>query len=301
MYDIICIGNISVDLYFKGDSLTKTNERFELAIGGKYFSDFFQIDIGGGAANAASGLSKFDYRVAVFAKIGNNSFKQIILNKLQEKKISSELCDFVENYYKISAILLTNKGERTIINYETPSHLYRQFLLNEKLKVSKNIYIGPLPHVPLSEKKKMISFFKGDNVLTIVNLAANDCDQDASELNEIFQSLDILIVNAHEFSQLIKIPYKQIIFKNNNLFNISTLKNKIVVVTDAEKGSYGYYDNKIVYQSAIKPEKIIDTTGAGDGYTAGFIAEYLKTKDVEKAMQSGAKYAVIVLGKIGAN
>jgi len=83
MYDIITIGNISVDLYFKGRSLTKDNSRFQLAVGGKYFTDEFYEDVGGGGCNVASGLAKQGYNVAIFGKIGNNSFKEIILKKLK--------------------------------------------------------------------------------------------------------------------------------------------------------------------------------------------------------------------------
>jgi sugar/nucleoside kinase (ribokinase family) len=301
MYDIISIGNISIDLYFKGQSLTHNEERFQLAIGGKYFADDFYEDVGGGGANVAAGLAKFGYKVAIFGKVGNNVFKEIILKKIAGKKVSSEFCQFEDNYYKISAILLTEKGERTIINFETPSHLYGQFILNDQLKKTKNIYFGPLPHIPLVEKTKMINFFKGDQATTVVNLAATDCQKPIADLNEIFQSLDILIVNSHEFSQLVKKPYREINFKDRAAINISSLKNRIVVVTDAEKGSYGYFNDEIVYQPSVVPAKIIDTTGCGDAYTAGFIAEYLKTKNVKSAMVSGAEYAAKILGKIGAN
>ena len=80
-----------------------------------------------------------------------------------------------------------------------------------------------------------------------------------------------------------------------------SIKNRILIITDAEKGSFGYYKNEKYFQEAIKPEKIIDTTGGGDAYTAGFIAEYLKTKNIKFSMESGAKYAAEKLSRIGAN
>ena len=89
MYDFICIGNISIDLYFKGESLTYKDNRFQLAIGGKYFADEFYEDIGGGGCNVAAGLTKHGYKVAVFAKIGNNPFRELILKKLKDKNIQN--------------------------------------------------------------------------------------------------------------------------------------------------------------------------------------------------------------------
>jgi len=301
MYDLITIGNISIDLYFQGKSLTHNSERFQLALGGKYFTDFFYEDIGGSGCNVATGVSKLGYKTAVFGTIGNNSFKEMILQKLKEKNVSSELCQFKENYYKISSILLNEFGERTIVNYETPANLVRSFELSESLKKAKTVFMGPLPHVSLEEKTKIITHFKGPNVLTIVNLVSVDCQKNYQELMPIFDGLDILIINSHEFSDLIKKPYDQIFFNEQVTANIEILKDRIVIITDAEKGSYGYYKDQIFYQNAVIPQKIVDTTGCGDGYTAGFIASYLKNKDIKIAMEEGAKYASIIISKIGAS
>src|SRR3989344_5605237 len=51
MYDLISVGNISIDLYYKGKSFTRNKERFQLAIGGKYYADYFHEDINSAAAN----------------------------------------------------------------------------------------------------------------------------------------------------------------------------------------------------------------------------------------------------------
>ena len=71
--------------------------------------------------------------------------------------------------------------------------------------------------------------------------------------------------------------------------------------SDAEKGSYGYFKKEKYYQKAVKTKKIIDTTGCGDAYTAGFISEYIKSNNIRLSMLSGAKYASKKLGRIGAN
>ena len=63
MYDLISVGNISIDLYFKGSTFTKDKDRFHLAIGGKYYSDFFHEDIGGGGVNVAVGVAKLGLRI----------------------------------------------------------------------------------------------------------------------------------------------------------------------------------------------------------------------------------------------
>lgn len=300
MYDLISVGSISIDLYFKSKKLTHSNNRFNLAIGGKYYADFFYEDIGGGAVNVAAGVARLGLRPAIFGKIGNNAYKDLILKKLTDKKISTEFCQIENDYYKISTILLTETGERTIIHYETPTHLLKEFFLHKQLKKAKNIYFSPLEHLDLKEKKRMISYLKGDQTLTFVNLSAIDCHRPIKELVDFFDALDVLIINTHEYSELIKKPYQSIDFKNLKI-NLPFLKERILILTDGEKGSYGYYKNKIYFQEAIKPKKIIDTTGAGDAYTAGFIAQYIKTSNIALSMQKGAEYAAKKLEKLGAN
>ena len=137
--------------------------------------------------------------------------------------------------------------------------------------------------------------------MTIVNLGVKDCRQPTEEIIKLLENVEILIINAHEFADVVKQLYKDIDFKKNLIQKYPFLKNKIVILTDGEKGSYGYTNEKVYFQEPVKVNKIVDATGAGDGYTAGFIAEYLKSKDISKAMANGAQYAVKILTKIGAN
>ena len=300
MYDLICVGNIAVDLYYRGKTLTNSDGRFQLAIGGKYHADFFHEDIGGGGCNVAVGVAKHGLKTAVFARVGNNNFKEIILNKLKQKNVSSEFCQFEDNYFIISSILLTDSGERTIISYDTPGHMVKKFFLHDQLKKAKNVYVSSLTNVSLEDKIEIITYLKGDKTLTFVNLSITDCKREPEALYKIFDSLDVLIINAHEYSELVKKPYEEINLRNLEL-TLPYLKNRILIITDAENGSYGYYKNEKYFQETVKPEKIVDTTGCGDAYTAGFIAQYLKSKNIKLSMGSGAKYAAEKLARIGAN
>jgi sugar/nucleoside kinase (ribokinase family) len=300
MYDLISVGNISIDLYYKGKSFTRNKERFQLAIGGKYYADYFHEGIGGGGVNVACGVTKLGLRTAVFGKVGNNSFKEVILKKLADKKVSTEFCQIENDYYKISSIILSENGERTILHYETPSHMLKQFFLHKELKQAKNIYFSPLEHLDLYEKKKMINYLKGDQTLTFVNLSAFDCRRPIKDLTGFFSALDVLIINSHEFSELVKKPYEKINLHKLEI-RLPYLKDRILIITDAEKGSYGYFKNQKYFQEAVKPRKIVDTTGCGDAYTAGFIAQYIKSSNIESSMFQGAKYAAEKLARIGAN
>ncbi|MBI2641117.1 carbohydrate kinase family protein, partial [Candidatus Roizmanbacteria bacterium] len=120
MFDLISIGSISIDLFFKSDTFTFSNNRFQLAVGGKYFAPYFHTGIGGGGTNVAIGAAKRGLKVAVCGLIGENPFKKMIVDHLDGFNISHKFSKIVNDYFNISTILLTEKGERTIIHHSTP-------------------------------------------------------------------------------------------------------------------------------------------------------------------------------------
>lgn len=303
MYDLISIGSISIDMYFKGDSLTFKDDRFQLAVGGKYLAEHFYVGIGGGGANVALGAKKNGLKTAVMGKIGNNVFKKIILDKLEENNISHLLCDYENSYYNVSSIFLSPNGERSIVHYVTPhQHLFNDSNDLKDITKTKMVYLGNLPNVSLTERSEVLHFFKKKGIKTVVNLGVKDCRKPLKELNHFLEGADVLILNGHEFSELVKAPYKDIHFKEHVVkWYIPSLLEKLVVITEGEKGSFAYLGNNLYRQPAERITKIIDTTGAGDGYTSAFIAEYFKSGNIEKSMDKGSKYAAKILQRIGAN
>ena len=303
MYDLVSVGSISIDLFFKGDSLTYKDGRFQLAIGGKYLASKYSTGLGGGGANVAIGVRKHGLKTVVMGKIGNNSFKKVITDKLEKEKVSFSYSEFIDDYYNISTILLNDKGERSIIHYVTPHcHLMGELDKFTGLSKVKLLYLGNLPEVSIAERNVFLNYFKQRKITTAINLGTSDCRRTTSQLQPMLNKVRILILNGHEFAELIKAPYKDINFHEQIIkWYIPFLSDQLVIITEGAKGSFGYYQNKIYHQKAIKPAKIIDTTGAGDGYTSGFLAEYIKSSNIEKSMYYGAKYAAQILSKIGAN
>lgn len=304
MLDLVSIGAVGIDLYFKGDALTHTNDRFELAVGGKYFTDQFHEGLGGGGANVAIGVRRHGLKTALFSEVGNNAFKKVITEKLEKEKVIYDgFCQFEKDYTNISAILLNDDGEKTIINFRSQ---HSQLLESDRdinlLKKGRAIYLANMPNISLSERYRMLTFAKHHNVCTFVNIGVVDCRRPKEQLERFLKKVDVLIINDYEFADLVKAPHKDIHWKDNVVqYYLPALTERIVVITRGEKGSQTYTKDKIFFQEAIKPNKILDATGAGDGYTAGFIAGYLKTTEIQESMLTGARYAAKILGKIGAN
>jgi fructokinase len=106
--------------------------------------------------------------------------------------------------------------------------------------------------------------------------------------------IDILIGNEKEINELTN--------KENLLESISILKklNKLLVITRGEKGSLAVINNEIINCESTKVVEVLDLTGAGDLFAAGFLKEYLDKSDIKKCLTTGSILASKIIQKIGA-
>ena len=116
--------------------------------------------------------------------------------------------------------------------------------------------------------------------------------QDFSNL--LKNDLDILIGNENEINELVN--------KKNLLDSINQLKelNKLIVVTRSQNGSMAIKNNEIINCDSVKVEKILDLTGAGDLFAAGFLKEYLDKSEIKECLTTGSILAAKIIQKIGA-
>ena len=76
--------------------------------------------------------------------------------------------------------------------------------------------------------------------------------------------------------------------------------NTLMVITLGAEGSIAIKGKNIYRCSALEVEKIVDTTGAGDAFAAGFLARYTKDYSIDNALRAGAKIAAKTIQHIGA-
>ena len=302
MIDIVIFGHTTIDFFFQGDSLTKKDGRFFLAIGGKYFADSFAERVGGGGANVAIGIARHGLKPALVSDISSSPFDKIILEKLEKEGVDTHFCRRGENEFNISCILLSSSGEKTVVSYETPN---RKFVEKERLKkvlsTSKNFYFANLQEVPLTERIEILRKIKDKGGRVFSNLGVRDCRAEKTLLFEFLSYVDVIVQNTWEFADIVGKKREEVDFKKYLPEIFKKFAGKTLVITDGENGSYAYADGKTYYQKALRVEKVIDTTGAGDAFTAGFIAGVLQNKSIEESMRQASEYAVKILQKLGAN
>ena len=112
--------------------------------------------------------------------------------------------------------------------------------------------------------------------------------------NLLINDLDILIGNENEIKELTD--------KKNLLDSINQLKqfNKLIIITRSENGSLAINNNEVTECQSIKIDKLLDLTGAGDLFAAGFLKEYMDKSDIKKSLTTGSILASQIIQRIGA-
>lgn len=300
MDDILCIGDITIDIFYKGKNLPEKDGQFEFKLGEKYIPDQFHTGLGGGAANVAVGCATLGLGTAVLGKIGDNAFKQIILQFFAKKSISSEFLISESDFYNVSSIFIGTDGGRSIVHFPTPTNPFEiSQAYQSHLKEFKTIYLNNLPGQSIAARCKLLDSIRGSDVRLYLNLGMRDCEAGLKETSPLLEKADVLLINTDEYAALIGAKKETIKFDTDRSKEIG-MGDKVLILTDGKNGSYGYYKGQIVKEpdSGTTP---VDTTGAGDAYAAGFIVSYQENQDLKEAMKAGTNYAGKIVSRIGAN
>jgi fructokinase len=260
-----------------------------------------KIVAGGSVANTMSGIAYLQGKPSFIGKINSDSFGEIYKKSLEDINVNFSYLQKNENLSTgASIILITPDSERTMCTYlGISSHLSESDINENNIINNELIFLeGYLWDKGISEKmfKHAINIAKKNKVKIAMSLSDIFC---VTRHKEDFYSLlnndlDILIGNENEINELTN--------KKNLLDSINQLKklNKLIVITRSDKGSVAIKDNEIINCESTKVDNIIDLTGAGDLFAAGFLKEYLERSEIKKCLMTGSILASKIIQKIGA-
>ena len=113
-------------------------------------------------------------------------------------------------------------------------------------------------------------------------------------LNLVRNKIDLTFANEQEITSLIEA-------KNfEEVINFSKQLNKLVIITRGENGSVAVYGEEVVESDVQKNLKIVDLTGAGDLFAAGFLHGYVNKFSLKKCLEKGTEMSSKVIQQIGA-
>jgi fructokinase len=308
---ILGIGNAIVDV------LAKVNDEFliknNLVKGSMKLIDKFEFEslqknikiekvvAGGSVANTMAGISYLKGSPSFIGKINSDKFGDLYKKSLEDIDVNFPYIKKDESLPTgASIILITPDSERTMCTYlGISSHLSAADISKNSILNHELIFLeGYLWDKGISEKmfKHLINIAKKNKIKIAMSLSDVFCvtrhKQDFYSL--LKNDLDILIGNENEINELTN--------KKNLLDSLNELKllNKLIIITRSDKGSMAIANNEVISCDSIKVDKILDLTGAGDLFAAGFLKEYLDKSEIKKCLETGSMLASKIIVKIGA-
>ena len=252
---------------------------------------------GGSVANSIVGLSQLGSKVGFIGKVSDDEFGRKYEEGLKKEN--------VEYFYSKKSeklptgtclILVTPDSERTMCTFlGTAGKINENDINSDVIKKSEIIFLEGYLWDEGEPKK---AFDKAINNANKVAMSLSDqfcVDRHKPHfLNLVKNNLDITFANEQEITSLIEA-------KNfDEIINFSKQLNKLVIVTRGEKGAVAVNGDEVIENDIQKNLKIIDLTGAGDLFAAGFLHGYINKLSIKECLVKGTEMSSRVIQQIGA-
>lgn len=250
---------------------------------------------GGSTANTISGAAKLGIETGYIGKVGKDELGKFFENEMVKTNVKP-LMMTTETPTGCAQAIISNDGERTFATYLgaalelSPEDLKPELFDGWDILFVEGYLVF---NSPLVDRALEIAKDKGMKVaMDMASFNVVEANHDYM-LGIIKKSVDIVFANEEEAKALTGFDDPE-----KALHEIASMCD-IAVVKVGAKGAYVQHADKIVKVNPI-PAKVIDTTGAGDMWAAGFMAGLVKGETLEKCANMGAILAANIIEVIGA-
>ena len=304
---ILGIGNAIVDVickvddqYLKNNELTKSTMKLIDESEFKKLLSTLNIEktiSGGSVANSIVGLSQLGNNVGFIGKVNDDALGQKYENGLKKENVSYPYLKKTEPIPTGTClILITPDSERTMCTFLGIAGKISENDIDEQ--IIKKAEITFLEGYLWDEGEPKKAFVKAINNSNKIAMSLSDqfCVERHKNqfLDLVKNKLDIVFTNEQEIISLINSKsFDDVVSYSKNL-------NKNIVITRGEKGAVSIKGNEVIEFSARKNLKIIDLTGAGDLFAAGYLHGLINKMNIKECLAKGTELSSIIIQKIGA-
>jgi len=307
MINILGIGNAIVDVICKVDdeflaknNLAKSNMKLIDELEFNQLLGNLQIEetiSGGSVANSIVGISQLCNKAGFISKVNDDD-----LGQKYEQGLKKENVEYLNKKKKedlptgTCLILITPDSERTMCTFlGTAGKINKKDIDAIAVKNSEITFLEGYLWDEGEPKEAFVEAIKYSNKIAM-SLSDKFCvDRHKKSFLELVKTkLDITFANEQEILELIDAKsFEEVISFGKEL-------KKTLVITRSDKGSVVIKHNEVVECQSLKNLKIIDLTGAGDLFAAGFLHGYVNKMSVKESLKKGTEMASKIIQKIGA-
>ncbi len=304
---ILGVGNAIVDVickvedkYLSDNDLTKSTMKLVDEIEFKKLLSTLKIEdtvSGGSVANSIVGLSQLGNKVGFIGKINDDNLGQKYEDGLRKENVNYFYSKKKENLPTGTClILITPDSERTMCTFlGTAGKINENDIDINSVKNSEIIFLEGYLWDEGDPKSAFDKVIKNSNKVAM-SLSDLFCvERHKTHFLELVKNkLDITFANEQEITSLIDAKnFNEVIAFGKNL-------GKILIVTRGEKGSIAISSNKIIECESKKDLNIVDLTGAGDLFAAGYLHGHVNGLTVLRSLEMGTDMSSKIIQRIGA-
>ena len=277
--DVVALGELLIDFTENGIS--------------SQGNPLFEANPGGAPCNVLAMLTKLGHKTAFIGKVGNDHYGDFFRKNLQKNNIEDNLLTSEQLPSGVASTFISQDGERTFGTYlGAAASLKAEDLTLEMFKGYAYLFIEGY----LVQDHEMIL-----HAIELAKEAGLQICLDMASYN--------IVENDLEFFSLLINKYVDIVFANEEEAKAFTgeepeealrvIAKKCSIVKVGANGSYIRKGTEEIKVSAIPVEKVLDTTGAGDYFAAGFLYGLTCGYSLEKCAKIGSILSGNVIQVIG--
>ena len=304
---ILGIGNAIVDVICKVDDnflannkLTKSTMKLVDEVEFKKLLSNLKIEetiSGGSVANSIVGLSQLDNKVGFIGKVNEDSLGNKYEEGLKKEKVQYFYSKKKEKLPTGTClILITPDSERTMCTFlGTAGKINENDVDTNAVKSSEITFLEGYLWDEGDPKRAFDKAIQNSNKVAM-SLSDLFCVERHKThfLNLVKNKLDITFANEQEILSLIDAKnFAEVVSFGKQL-------KKLIVITRGEKGSVAINGDDVYECTSKKNLKIVDLTGAGDLFAAGFLQGHINGLMIENSLQMGTDMSSKIIQKIGA-
>ena len=289
MADLITIGDSDIDLFMKvaNDTLVEDDSENRPKIcfyhGTKIPVEQFETSVAGNALNVAVGCTKLGIKTALYTEIGDDQNADKLVEELGGYGVETDLVSKNKGTLTDAHTVVVYEGERTIFSYHGP----RVYDIKD-WDTPKWIYYSSMAKGFENFQKELIDYVKTTRVGLAFNPGTMHIKIGVESIKNVLTVCDILFLNKEEaelFCGTDKTKSTDELTLHKALHKMGP---KLTVITNGSKGATAYDGSVLVSQASYSDDKtIIDTTGAGDAFSSGFMSAIIYGKSLKEALKWG--------------
>jgi ribokinase len=288
-YDLVTVGHALVDIRIVVDRFPAPDE--EAVVLSQTWG------AGGSAVNTAIDGSRLGLRTAVIAKIGFDSFGRIIVDELLREGVDiSGLRVSSTGRTGFTIVVIDRDGNIVMYGFKgVAEELEPNEVDNEIISTARYVHIASLR---LDTSLKVAEIARKASAKISWDPGRVLAKKGLKELEKMIKSVDIVLVNKVEASAITGLDIDKY---RESAKILKDLGPELVVVKLGSRGVYAFGDGVDEEVPAVKVDRVVDTTGAGDAFAAGLIAGILRGYSLRKALLYANTVAALKITKLGSH